>query len=394
MFTQIENMPTLVNMPNLVNTNGRTPMSIRLPRLVGSIVEAALTPHPVDSYLELVDPSLTWRDVRATVVSVNRPTERTVRLALRPTRQWKGHQAGQYLQLSVVIDGVRHSRCYSPANSSAGAWSPIELTITAHDDGFVSTYLRDNAREGMVLGVSQAQGGFVLPAALESAVFISGGSGITPVLSMMRTLISRKFTGPITFLHYARTPADVSYRAELAALAADHTGGRRDGAANIDLRLYYTRGDDENPGRHFSAAHLDGIDGFAGADLFVCGPPALMDAVNAHVTDAGLTNPVHSEAFVAAVPVEVDPDEPITGELTFTRAGRNADNDGRTILDQAESAGLAPASGCRMGICFSCTAVKKSGCTRNVVTGELNTEADAQIQICVNAPVGDVELDL
>lgn len=365
-------------------------MSIRLPRLVGSIVEAALTPHPVDSYLELVDPSLTWRDVRATIVGVSRPTERTVRLSLRPTRQWKGHEAGQYLQLSVVIDGVRHSRCYSPANASAGAWSPIELTITAHDDGFVSTYLREHAREGMVLGVSQAQGGFTLPSGLTSAVFISGGSGVTPVLSMMRTLIAKKFTGPITFLHYARTPADVSYRAELAALAA---------ANGIDLRLYYTRGDGDTPGEHFTAAHLDGIDGLAGdgsrgADLFVCGPPALMDAVNAHVADTGLTNPVHSEAFVLAAPIEIDPNEPVTGELSFTKAGSTADNDGRTILDQAESAGLTPASGCRMGICFSCTAVKKSGCTRNVLTGELNTEADAQIQICVNAPVRDVELEL
>ena len=360
-------------------------MSIRLPKLVGSIVEAALTPHPVDSYLELVDPSLTWRDVRATVVGVSRPTERTVRLSLRPTRQWKGHKAGQYLQLSVVIDGVRHSRCYSPANASAGAWSPIELTITAHDDGFVSTYLRDNAREGMVLGVSQAQGEFVLPAQLTSAVFISGGSGVTPVLSMLRTLVAKKFTGPVTFLHYARTPADVSYRAELAALAA---------ANGIDLRLFYTRGDAENPGEHFTAAHLEDIDGFADADLFVCGPPALMDAVTAHVTDAGLTNNVHSEAFVLAAPIAVDPNEPITGELSFTKAGSNATNDGRTILDQAESAGLKPASGCRMGICFSCTAVKKTVCTRNVLTGELNTEADAQIQICVNAPVGDVDIEL
>ncbi len=360
-------------------------MSIRLPRLVGSIVEAALTPHPVDSYLELVDPSLTWREVRATIVSVSRPTERTVRLSLRPTRQWKGHEAGQYLQLSVVIDGVRHSRCYSPANSSAGAWSPIELTITAHDDGFVSTYLRDNAREGMVLGVSQAQGEFTLPAELTSAVFISGGSGVTPVLSMMRTLIAKKFTGPITFLHYARTPADVAYRAELAALAA---------ANGIDLRLYYTRGDGDTPGEHFTAAHLDGIDGLADADLFVCGPPALMDAVKAHIADTGLSNPVHSEAFVLAAPIEIDPNEPVTGELSFTKAGSTADNDGRTILDQAESAGLKPASGCRMGICFSCTAVKKSGCTRNVLTGELNTEADAQIQICVNAPVGDVDIEL
>ncbi|NED61643.1 2Fe-2S iron-sulfur cluster binding domain-containing protein, partial [Streptomyces sp. SID10244] len=95
--------------------------------------------------------------------------------------------------------------------------------------------------------------------------------------------------------------------------------------------------------------------------------------------------------FVLASPIAVDPDAPIDGELTFLNSGRSATNDGRTILDQAESAGLSPESGCRMGICFSCTAIKKSGCTRNVLTGETDTEADKRIQLCINAPVGDVE---
>ncbi len=103
---------------------------------------------------------------------------------------------------------------------------------------------------------------------------------------------------------------------------------------------------------------------------------------------------VHSEAFTLAVPAAVDPNEPVHGELSFTASGTSAANDGRTILDQAESAGLSPESGCRMGICFSCTAIKKSGCTRNVLTGETDTESDTQIQLCINAPVGDVEIEV
>ncbi|NDZ96709.1 ferredoxin reductase [Streptomyces sp. SID6673] len=359
-------------------------MSIRIPSLVGPIVEAALSPHPVDRYLELFDPMLTWRDLRGKVVAVHRPTDRSVRIVLRPTRQWKGHQAGQYVQLSTVIDGVRHVRCYSPANAAGSPAGDIELTITAHDDGFVSKHLRDHAHVGMVVGLSQATGEFTLPAQRPgSAVFISGGSGITPVLSMARTLVAENHPGPITFVHYARTPADVAYRGELTALASAYPA--------IDLRLHYTRGDGDG---HFSGEHLDDIDGLDDAHLFVCGPPALMDAVNDHYDTTGMTQPLHSEAFVLASPIAVDPDAPIDGELTFLNSGRSATNDGRTILDQAESAGLSPESGCRMGICFSCTAIKKSGCTRNVLTGETDTEADKRIQLCINAPVGDVEIEV
>ncbi|MFW0796255.1 ferredoxin reductase [Gordonia sp. CPCC 205515] len=359
-------------------------MSIRIPDVVGSIVEAALSPHPVDRYLELIDPMLTWRDLRAKVVDVHRPTDRTVRLTLRPTRQWQGHSAGQYVQLSTVINGVRHTRCFSPANAATSADGDLELTITAHDDGFVSRHLRDTARPGMVLGLGQAAGEFTLPDTRpRAAVFISGGSGVTPVLSMMRTLVAEGYPGAITFVHYARDPEDVAYRTELAALA--------DRYPTIDLRLHYTRGDTPD---HFAPAHLADIPGFDDAELFVCGPPALMRAVEQYYDEHDLHQPFHSEAFTLAAPIAIDPDAPIDGELVFSRSGRSAANDGRTILDQAESAGLRPESGCRMGICFSCTAIKKSGCTRNVLTGETDTESDTQIQLCINAPVGDVEIEV
>ncbi|MGV9478666.1 ferredoxin reductase [Gordonia aichiensis] len=356
-------------------------MSIRLPEAIGSIVEAGLSPHPVDRYLELLDPMITWRDLRAKVVDVARPTPRTVRITLAPTRQWRGHRAGQFIQLKVVIDGVKHVRCFSPANA-AGRSDIIELTITAHDDGFVSTYLRDNAKIGDVYGLEQADGDFLLPDnPAGHVVFVSGGSGVTPTLSMLRTLVASAHTGPVTFIHYARTTDDVAYATELAALAAAHP--------NIDVHLRYTRGAD---GR-FVPEHLDGVP-LDDADVFVCGPGPMMDAVIGHLEAAHPTARVHSESFRPAPAVVIDPDEPISGSLSFTASGKTAANDGRTILDQAESAGLSPHSGCRMGICFSCVATKKSGCTRNVLTGDTDTEADKQIQLCINAPVGDVEIEV
>ncbi|RPA65330.1 ferredoxin reductase [Gordonia oryzae] len=366
-------------------------MSIRLPEVFSSIIEATMSPHPVDRYLELVDPMLTWRDLRARVIRVERPTDRTVRLTLAPTRQWQGHEAGQFIQLSVVVEGVRQTRCFSPANAAAGPEGTVELTITAHDDGLVSRYLRKTAAVGDVYGLSQAAGDFVLPAEVRAPVFISGGSGITPALSMLRTLVANGYDEPVTFVHYARKPSDLAYRAELTALAAVHP--------HLDLRLHYTRGTedagmDEGVIGHFTGAHLEGIADHDDADVFVCGPATLMDAVFDHYETAHPHARVHSEAFTLAVPAAIDPHEPVHGELSFTASGTSATNDGRTILDQAESAGLSPESGCRMGICFSCTAIKKSGCTRNVLTGETDTESDTQIQLCINAPVGDVEIEV
>ncbi len=356
-------------------------MASRLAGILENLVEATATPYPVDRYLELVNPMLTWRDVRAKVVASERRTDRSVTLTLVPTRQWKGHTAGQYVEVSVVVDGVRHRRFFSPANAQQDS-GRIELTVTAHDDGFISKHLREQVAVGDVLGLGAPAGTFTLPADRPGRiVLVSGGSGITPVISMLRTLIAEGHTGPVTLVHYARTVDDVPYATELTAAAAVHE--------NVDVRLHYTRSEG-----HFTAAHLDGFADAEGAQLFLCGPPSLMTAVREYCDERGLADRLHSEAFTVDTTPVIDPNQPITGTLNFTESARETENDGRTILEQAEAAGLSPEYGCRMGICFSCTKVRKSGCTRNILTGELDSEADQQIQICVSAPVGDVDMAL
>lgn len=358
-------------------------MAHKLARLVETIVEATATPYPVDRYLELIDPMITWRDTRAKVTDVRHQTDRSVTLTLRPTRQWNGHEAGQYIEVSVVIDGVRHRRFFSPVGA-AGKTGEIELTVTAHADGFVSRYLRENARPGMILGIGAASGGFVLPSPRPPRiVLISGGSGITPVLSMLRTLITEGHQSPISFIHYARTPEDVPYRSELDALdrTLDH----------VDVQFHYTR---TTAGGHFEAAHLSGITDVDGAQVYMCGPASLMNSVREFAESRGIADRVFAEAFTVDTAPVLDPNEPITGEISYTASAVATANDGRTLLEQAEAAGLTPEYGCRMGICFSCTKVRKSGCTRNILTGELDSEPDQHIQICVNAPVGDVEIEV
>jgi ferredoxin-NADP reductase len=351
-----------------------------------ALFETLATPHGVDRYLELVDPMLTVRELRAQVTAVHRSTADTVTLTLRPTRQWKGFRAGQFVQVTVEIDGIRRTRCYSPACSEHRADGRIELTIKAHPDGVVSRYLHESAAPGLVVGLSQADGGFGFPDTRpEKVVLISGGSGITPVLSMLRTLCDEGHQGEIAFLHYGYTEHDVSYRDELSRLAAQHE--------NVRLVLAYT--DQAQGGElhgYFAQEHLDAAAPWhAEAQTYVCGPPALMRSVRDVYDAAGLADRLHSEDF-QPLPLAVDGEA--GGTVRFDRSEITADNTGASLLEQAEAAGLTPEYGCRMGICFSCTQVKTSGCTRNLLTGETDSDPDTEIQLCISAPVGDVVLGI
>ncbi|MBO0854788.1 MAG: ferredoxin reductase [Nocardia sp.] len=363
------------------------------------LVHTLTTPHPLDRYLELVRPTLTVRDIRAEVLSVDRSVPGSVTLVVRPNRSWKGHAAGQYVQLGVVIDGVRHTRCYSPIDAESGDGRRLTLTVKVHPEGLVSRYLEREAAPGMVVDLEPAAGIFRLPEPRpDNLLLISGGSGITPVLSMLSTLADEGYPGRVVFLHYARSPKEVPHRDRLAEIA------RRNG--NVDIILGYPElGRSERLGREPwrcdrtpAAKHLDYDElawiapFFATAETYVCGPPALMRSVREIYEAEGLGEHLHSEEFTVTL-APVDADE-VTGVTTFSASDVTADNAGDTLLDQAESAGLKPEFGCRMGICLSCTAIKRTGCTRNLRTGDLDTDPDQPIQLCVSSAVGDVDIEI
>ncbi|WP_083864932.1 ferredoxin reductase [Nocardia brevicatena] len=363
------------------------------------LVQTLTAPHPLDRYLELVRPTFTLRDMRAQITDVCRSVPGSVTFVLRPTRQWRGHLAGQFVRLGVLIDGVKHTRCYSPVNSQARGDRRIELTVKAHPNGLVSQYLYHHAAPGMVVDLAPAAGVFHLPDPRpERVVLISGGSGITPVLSMLRTLADENHVGEVLFLHYARSPQVVPYRAELETLTQRHAGLRIELRYTQQATRQRTASDTAAPRTcaatapsRFGYDELERVaPWFAQAQTYVCGPPSLMSAVRTVYEAEQLDDRLHTEEFtVTAAPT--DPTD-ARGEVTFFGSGVTAENTGATLLEQAESAGLTPTYGCRMGICLSCTVIRRSGCTRNIRTGELDSDPDRPIQLCINAPVGDVDV--
>ncbi len=378
------------------------PRSLVRRALASDLVDRLTGPHGVDRYLELIDPRWVVREVRAEVVAVERQTPGTVTLTLRPTAAWTGFVAGQHVVVGVEIDGVVHERCFSLAGSPHRADGTLELTVKANPTGRVSKHLVAHAEPGLVLRLSQAQGEFLVPPATERAehlVLLSGGSGITPVLAMLRTLVDEGHAGPVTFVHYGCTADDVCYLDELRRLTGLLPAGR--------LVLGLT---DEPAGSATTATtdpRLDGIDrldGFFGAEhlaaltddpasiqLYLCGPAPLMASVEDHFAELGLSHRVHLERF-GAPPLDPALDTG-DGVVAFERSGITAPASG-TLLDTAEAAGLSPRFGCRRGICGTCTTSKTSGRVRNTVTGEESADDAGPIRLCVSVPCGDVAVSL
>ncbi|WP_439938895.1 flavin reductase family protein [Nocardia sp. N13] len=349
-------------------------------------VAALASPHGVDHYLSRVNPMWAAHEVRARVVDVRRETDTpgapVATLTLRPTATWRGHRAGQYVQVGLDLPGSarRMTRCFSISSPASGAGEEITLTVRSHADGQVSKRLVD-AEPGQLLHLSQAQGDFTLPVSpatpgIDPLLFITGGSGITPAMSMVRTLLRDGYDGragrPVTFLHHARSEADQIYADELARIAAE------DNDVTVHLRH----------GARFSELELRRlVPRFRDTDTWACGPAGMIDLVRAAYGDSPrlrleLFKPPSTSVGTAE------------GDLTFAGSDGQVANSGGSILEQAEQLGLTPEFGCRMGICFTCTTRKAEGTVRNVLSGAESSLPDEDIQICVSAPVGDCVVDL
>jgi ferredoxin-NADP reductase len=352
--------------------------------ILRSRVVAALTsPQGVDRYLEQLNPMWAAHEIRARIVDVHREVDvpghpPVATITLQPTSTWRGHRAGQHVQLGVEVEGARRTtRVFTISSPDSRAGDRFTVTLRANPDGVVSTYLVERARPGTMVHLSQAQGEFVLPDRVpEHVLFISGGSGITPVMSMLRSLQRRTHRGRVTFIHYARSPEHQIFAAELDEI-------RRSGHG-IDLYLLHPQLGDPN----LSPAFLERlVPGYRDLPTWTCGPAPLIEAVRA--------------AYDGSEALRVEYFQPPRvstsssgGAVAFAWSGHEAPNSGATLLEQAEAAGLRPEFGCRMGICFSCTSRKSEGTVRNVLTGEKSSLPGEDIRICVSAPVGDCVIEL
>ena len=347
------------------------------------VLGALTTPYSPSRWTELLNPLWAEED-RARVVDVRHETEDVLTVTLRPAPGWPGHVAGQHTVLRVEVDGVRFARAFTLA-SSAHRTDTVELTCKAYEDAKVVPWLRDRGEAGMVVGLDHPTGDVVLPAERpDHLLCVVGGSGITPAMAMLRTLRDESHPGRITFVQFARTADDVLFGDELAAA--------RDLLPGLTVHTVLTREPGATlGGRRLDTSLLDELaPGWTDALALVCGPVPMLEAAE-DIWTGELADRLLVERF-RPKPLVI-PDD-VSGELRFTRSQVTAQNDGRTLLEQAEDAGLSPEFGCRMGVCHTCDVPKLAGVTRDVRNDELDTGERAKIQLCVAVALGDVDLHL
>ncbi len=340
---------------------------------------ALATPLVPTDFLDLLDPLASAVDLRGRVVEVRPETADAATLVIKPGRAWRGHVPGQYVRIGVDIDGVRRWRAYSLTSHLGRADGCIAITVKAIPDGIVSNYLVRRATPGLVVQLDQATGDFTLPARPPAhLLFITGGSGITPVMGMLRNAIDAM--DDVVLLHSAPTAQDVIFAGELRALGGS---GR--------LRLIERHTDVDGMLGASDLAEL--VDDIGFREVWACGPTGMLDMLDAAWTASGRTDVLHTERFRPAITAVGD-----GGTVTFTSSDVTVAADGGTpLLDIGEAAGVLMPSGCRMGICFGCVRPLRDGAVRDLRTGQVTEAIEGDgvlVQTCISAAAGPCSIDV
>ncbi|WP_340540145.1 ferredoxin reductase [Nocardioides sp. GXZ039] len=347
------------------------------------VVDAAITPLELADVLDVFHPLRAGADLRGRIVAIQPETADSATIVLKPGKDWGGHVPGQYVRVGVDVDGVRLWRTYSLTHGPRPDGC-ISITVKAIPDGVVSGHLVHRAQVGQMIQMAPAEGEFVLPDPLPAKLLlVTGGSGITPVIGMLRNLFSRAVPPAldIVLVHVNVSTDTAMFRDELRAHAD---------AGHLRLVERY----DVRDGVLDVADLGDLVPDLDERLAYACGPAGLLDALEQHHADRGL--PLTTERFR---PVLLG-DAGEGGEVTFS-SGAVVDADGTTpILDAGESAGVLLPSGCRMGVCFGCVVPLRSGAVRDLRNGALTVAVPGEtgpegvpIQTCINAAAGPCSID-
>ena len=346
------------------------------------VVGRITTPLLPDDYLQLANPLWSARELRGRVVEVRRETTDSATLVIKPGWGFTfNYQPGQYIGIGLLVDGRWRWRSYSLTSSPATSKTARTITITvkAMPEGFLSTHLVGGVAPGTVVRLAPPQGNFVLPdPAPPSVLFITGGSGITPVMSMLRTLARRDQITDVVHLHSAPTESDVMFAAELAELTRSRPGYR--------LRVRATR----REGRLDLSRIAEAVPDWRQRHTWACGPEGMLNDAEKVWAGEGLAERLHLERFAVSRAAPHGQG----GTVTFARSGKTVAADAATsLMDAGESIGVRMPFGCRMGICQSCVVGLAQGHVRDLRTGTEH-EPGTRVQTCISAASGDCVLDV
>lgn len=315
------------------------------------------------------------------------------------------HVAGQYLNLALMIDGKRVNRSYTIASPpTRNAY--CEISVKRTPDGYGSRHLHEAWREGQRVKVSAPGGQFVFAGhEATRVVLIAGGIGITPMMSVLRSLTDRGWSGEIYLLFSVRAVRDIAFRDELMYLQTRCPNLHVNAIVSADPDTPW----DGRRGQITRELIAECVPNLAGARVLLCGPPPMMTAMRQILVGMGVPDAdVHQEAFVSRPPVEeTSPDTegaavdvaPIDGtvaNVAFRRSGQTVELPAdQTVLEVAEDAGVAIPFECRSGVCGQCKTRLVSGRVRMEVQDALTAadRAKGLILACQARAFRDIEVE-
>jgi ferredoxin-NADP reductase len=337
------------------------------------------TPLLPDDYLRMINPLWTSRELRGRVVKVIPETVDAATLVIKPGWGWSfSSQPGQYVGIGVSLEGRWRWRSYSMTSAPRDDQGHIAVTVKAMPEGFLSSHLVRGLAPGTIVRLALPQGDFVLPDPPPAKVlFWTGGSGITPVMAMLRTLDRRGSMPDVVHVHSAPSSDQAIFRAELRDLDARHDS----------LRLIENFDDVHGMLDVTKLGQL--CPDWRQREAWVCGPGPMLDAAERHWSKAGLDRRLHVERFSVRLGSAAQ-----GGQVTFGRSGKTSHADGATtLLEAGEGAGIVMPFGCRMGICHTCVIPLRAGRVKDLRNGA-EYDQNQGIQTCVTAAAGDVTLEI
>ncbi len=334
-----------------------------------------------EQLLGALNPMWSTRGFPARVLAIVEQTADSRTFVLQPGRRWPGHRAGQHVVVEVEIDGRRLHRSFS-LSAAPRAYRTLEITVKRQPGARVSGWLHDALRVGDVLRLSAPAGDFLTPEGADPVLLLSAGSGITPLMAMLEELKARQPDRRVVFMHACSTPQDFIFRERLQQLARDWP--------SLQLQVHHSAQD----GRLDARTLAQRLPDYRDFQARVCGPRGLVEGIEALYRQAGVPERMRAESYLGRVlPASAANDlahrvHCSKTEQVFTASARSS------LLGEAEAAGLRPAHGCRIGICKTCQCSKRSGTVENLRTGEISSEPDELIQLCISVARSPLELVL
>src|SRR5256885_1140470 len=352
---------------------GAVPKVPKVRRRALDALRSLFTPLMPDDYLELINPLWSTRELRGRIERLEPQRGNAVTVLIRPGYEWEGHEAGQYLRVGVVVDGVHHWRAYSLTSEPDRPDGFISIPPKLVESGVVSPHFVRQAKPGTIVRLGGVEGSFVLPDPLPPMLLlISAGSGITPIMSMLRSLEKRGELGDVVHLHSDRSEENVIFGDELREMD--------DRQRSLRLHIQLTG----KQGRITPAAIDDLCSDWRDRVTFLSGPGEMLDAMGERWEDEGLLERLYMERFQPKAGLI---EEGEGGPIKFLASETETEADGgEPLLVSGEEAGLELPFGCREGICHTCIGQLCSGRVRDLRNGKLYGQEGEMIRTCISAP--------